>query len=80
MPLTWTLVIPLMRFVFLSIAFFKVLRFRGNMTKLNKFLVRKATVMRSAAEGRSPERGTLPSARVHCDASDIAGKRPSAIA
>jgi hypothetical protein len=34
----------------------------------------------SLAEGRSPERGTLPSARVHCDASDIAGKRPSAIA
>jgi hypothetical protein len=26
------------------------------------------------AEGRSPERGALPSARVHCDASDIAGK------
>lgn len=50
------------------------------MTKLNKFLVKKATVMRSAAERRSIERCALSSARVGRAASDTAGKRCSAIA
>jgi hypothetical protein len=54
---------------------FKFHRSKGNMAKLNKFLVRKATVMRSAAERRSIERRALSSARVGRAASDTARQK-----